>query len=112
MDEVTRLAILFQNEQWRVDENGIKARRPAPTYEISASRLTESTRDTSYYDWPVHMAEKTWVQPEQFIEVCTQALQLLAGNYVPVADPTKLKASIAKAREQALRMASNSRFPM
>jgi hypothetical protein len=78
----------------------------APTYEISASRLAESTRDGSYYDWPVHMAEKTWVQSEQFIEAYTKALELLAGKYEPPADPVKLDVAIAKAREQALKMAS------
>jgi hypothetical protein len=58
------------------------------------------------------MAEKTWVQSERFIEAYTKALQLLAGNYVPAADLTKLKASIAKAREQASKMASTSRHPV
>jgi hypothetical protein len=100
------MATLFQNEQWLVSENGMMARKPSPTYEISASRLTESTRDMSCYDWPVHMVEKTWVQPEQFIEAYTKALELLAGKYEPAADPAKLDVTVAKAREQASKTAS------
>jgi hypothetical protein len=71
----------------------------------------ESNRDTSYYDLASSHGRKDLGETKQFIEAYTRALQLLAGTYVPVADPTKLKASIAKAREQALRMASTSRFP-
>jgi hypothetical protein len=103
------MAILFQNEQWLVSENGMMARKPSPTYEISVSRLTESTGDMSCYDWPVHMAEKIWVQSEQFIEAYYKALELLAGKYEPAADPVKLDLTVARAREQALKTASRLR---
>jgi hypothetical protein len=103
------MAILFQNEQWLVSENGMMARKPSPTYEISVSRLTECTGDMSCYDWPVHMAEKTWVQSEQFIEAYNKALELLAGKYEPAADPVKRDLTVAKAREQALKTASRLR---
>jgi hypothetical protein len=88
-----------------VNKNGIAAKKPAPTYEISASRLTESTRDECSYDWPVHMAEKTWAHPEQFIEAYTKALELVAGKYEPAADLAKMQVAIAKTREQAARRA-------
>ncbi|HWD28590.1 MAG TPA: hypothetical protein VG387_15570 [Rhizomicrobium sp.] len=79
---------LFKNRQWAVTDYGLEAivgaRTPedgdeqgsTPDYEIPASRLLETTaRDgVELYDWPVHMAEKTWIFLGAFIEAFLFAL--------------------------------------
>ena len=92
--------VLFENHQWRVTAYGVESIEPAPTYELSAERLLE-TRRGGFYDWPVQMAEKKWVDPEAFIEAFTKALTLNAGKLNGAVDPAKLTASIDKARQQA-----------
>jgi hypothetical protein len=91
---------LFENHQWRVTAYGVESIEPAPTYELSAKRFLETNR-TEFYDWPVHMAEKNWIDIEAFIEAFTKALSLHAGKLDGAVDPAKLTASIDKARQQA-----------
>lgn len=94
---------IFSNKQWDVTDYGIEARKPEPTYEIDKTRLTE-TADRGYgelYDWPIHMAEKSWVNLEAFIEAFTQALMIHAGAYEPKADLELLKMSADRARLDA-----------
>jgi hypothetical protein len=91
--------VLFENHQWRVTAYGVESVEPAPTYELSADQLLESER-AGYYDWPVHMAEKTWIDIEAFIEAFVNALKLHAGKFDGVVDPTKLTASITMAAKK------------
>jgi hypothetical protein len=94
---------LFKNRQWAVMTSGIESVVPAPAYYIAASRLVEqggAGRGT-LYDWPVHMAEKTWVDTEAFMEAFTKALEWHAGNYQPAVNASILNASIAEARRKA-----------
>jgi hypothetical protein len=44
----------------------VESIEPAPTYELWAERLLE-TRRGGFYDWPVQMAEKKWVDTEAFM---------------------------------------------
>ena len=53
---------------------------PAPTYELSAERFLE-TNMTEFYDWPVHMAEKNWIDIEAFIEAFAKALKGIAFGF-------------------------------
>jgi hypothetical protein len=89
--------VLFENHQWRVTAYGVESIEPAPTYELWAERLLE-TRRGGFYDWPVQMAEKKWVDTEAFIEAFTKALRLHAGKLNGAVDPAKFTASIDKAR--------------
>ena len=73
---------------------------PGITYEVAAERFLETGR-VEFYDWPVHMAEKNWIDIEAFIEAFTKALSLHAGKLNGTVDRAKLTASIAKARQQA-----------
>ena len=68
-----------------------------------AERLleTQGAGARQLYDWPLHMAEKTWVDIEAFIEAFTKALELHAGKYEGAVDPAKFTASITKARSGA-----------
>ena len=96
--------VLFENHQWRVTGYGMEPVKPALASELSANRLLEE-RD-GYYNWPVHMAEKTWVDIGAFIEAFIKALELHAGKFDGAVDSTKLTASIDKAREEARRSQS------
>jgi hypothetical protein len=86
---------LFANRQWRVTDYGIESvHPPAPDYFVEKSRLSE-------LDWPEHMAEKTWVDIEAFIEAYEKALELHKGQYSGTITPEKLTASIKEARRVA-----------
>jgi hypothetical protein len=98
--EVPTSKVLFENHQWRVTAFGMESIEPAPTYELSAERFLESNRG-ELYDWPVHMAEKSWIDIEAFIEAFTMALSLHAGKLKGPVDPAQLSATIAKAHQQA-----------
>lgn len=53
--------------QWRVDDDGdLIAMRPY--YLIAKDRLTEPTtrNGVKYYDFPIHLAEKEWVDLVEF----------------------------------------------
>lgn len=81
-------------------------------YEFNAERLAETTeRDgVSYYDWPVHMASKTWVDIDAFIEAFSKALEIHAGRYSERIDPDMLDASYEYARRIA-RQRYNAKLP-
>jgi hypothetical protein len=105
-DEEPPSKVLFENHQWSVTDYGVEAVRPAaPYYHFDKSRLLETT-DLGFgeiYDWPVHMAEKTWVDIEAFIEVFVKALELHAQSYRGTVDQTILSKSLAYARREAAR---------
>ena len=51
--------------------------------------------------WPVHLAEKSWVDIEAFIEVFIKAIEIHKGKYTGEVDPKMLAASIEEARALA-----------
>ncbi len=104
--------MVFKNEQWMVTDFGIEAIRGAQPfgivgltsiYEIPASRLLEITDrgENQYYDWPVHMAEKTWINIELFTEAFMQALKIHKDKYKGEVDQSMLEASLDHARRIA-----------
>lgn len=104
----------FKNWQWAVTDYGIEAIEGAespsisgitPNYILEANRLVETTKrfGESLYDWPVHMAEKTWVDIDAFIGAFENALETHKERYTPAVDPKILEASIDKARSMASR---------
>jgi hypothetical protein len=95
--------VLFENHQWQVTDYGVESAKPAPTYHFEARRVLEtgSAGREELYDWPVHMAEKTWVDIEAFIEPFVKATEIHAGKYKGRVDAAMLKASIAEARRIA-----------
>lgn len=96
---------VYANKQWAVTDFGMEAVEPLPTYEIDAERLGETTdrAGVPLYDWPVHMAEKTWVDIALFIEAFEVALRKHAGAYGEELDREILEASYAFARREATR---------
>lgn len=101
-DERLQEPVYFRNKQWAVTGYGVESVPPAPDYHFGVSRIGElahSNNGTFY--WPVHMAEKTWVDIEAFIQAFTESLRIHAGKFSPAIDPTLLAASLAEARRIA-----------
>ncbi len=94
---------MFKNFQWAVTENGMDTVKPEVPYDFNAERLTETTdrANGTFYDWPVHMAEKTWVNVEAFNEAFKQALEFHKSRYSPAVDPKMLEATFKEARRIA-----------
>lgn len=68
---------LYKNAQWTVTPDGLDTVNG--DYFIEASRLTESERGR--YDWPEHMAGKTWVSLPLFCKAYAAALDHHASGY-------------------------------
>lgn len=104
---------MFKNAQWAVTDYGVESIRPAPSYPFEAKRLTETTKreNGTFYDWPVHMAEKTWVDTEAFLEAFERALELHKGRYSPAVDLAMLEASKNEARRIARAYGGGSEVP-
>lgn len=68
--------ILYQNHQWKVTKYGLETKKPASPYHFEAERLSELTERSgeTLYDWPIHMAEKNWVDLKEFIDAFKKAL--------------------------------------
>jgi len=84
---------------------GIQSVKPGAPYEynIEARRLLEKNGEGGgrLYDWPIHMAEKTWVDVDAFAEAFTKALDLLREKYQGAPDAALLSGSLAEARRRA-----------
>ena len=96
--------VFFKNAQWAVTEWGLEAARPgAPCeYFIPAHRLLERS-GIGYgelYDWPLHLAEKTWIDMDAFNEAFAEALKHHKGKYRGDVDKKILLASIDRTRTQ------------
>jgi len=104
-DEEEPSKVLFQNHQWAVTSLGVEGLGEHAYYGFNKERLLETTDYGSgeLYDWPVHMAEKTWVDIEAFIQVFEKALDL--HGYRKGVDQVRLEQSLARARKEARRTA-------
>lgn len=93
--------LLYKNRQWAVTDYGVESLKSAPYYHFAKSRLLESTDFGSgeMYDWPIHMAEKTWVDFDAFVEVFLKAIEIHAAKV----DEVMLQKSIERARRDAAR---------
>ncbi len=86
----------FINRQWAVTSYGLEAiDRAAPRYEAEGCRMNEIRPGSDLYDWPVHMAEKDWVDLPAFIEAFEHALRLYCPSDF---DADRFARSVAEAR--------------
>ncbi len=74
---------VFENDDWLIDDFGIRAKMPAGTFKIPASRLGELTTPSAgaFLFWPTHMAQQSWARIDLFIEAYRQALAIHKGRY-------------------------------
>jgi hypothetical protein len=84
----------FANGQWSVTAYGLECNDG--TYPIPKHRFQETTDRGAgpLYVWPVHLAEKTWVDMPSFLEAFRRALEHHRTRY----DPAMLARSEAHAR--------------
>jgi hypothetical protein len=94
-DEIPIDQILWQGRQWAVTTRGIERRDGS--YFIEADRLNE-TRD-AMPDWPLHMAEKTGIDIDDF---CTAFMVALALHGHRIKQDV-LRLAIAKAKREVER---------
>jgi hypothetical protein len=94
------MTILYRNHQWAVTKYGVETIKPEAPYYFEAKRLADLTDygQGPLYNWPIHMAEKGWVDIEAFIEAFVKALELHAKKYKPPVDNELLARSLAEAR--------------
>jgi hypothetical protein len=72
---------LFENEEWRVTDEGLEHRRTG--YFIDRSELAQR-RDDDLWAWPLHMAEKSWCAMAPFAEAFGRAAALYGWTAPPV----------------------------
>ncbi|WP_398464436.1 hypothetical protein [Tardiphaga sp.] len=70
------MAQLFENQQWRVTHSGLEAKSDVPTVYIPAAELLRKrvVSDGWLYEWPLHVAENSWVDFPAFAEAFKEAL--------------------------------------
>ncbi len=102
--------ILFKNAQWAVTEWGLECIDPGPPHEylIEAHRLLAmgGIGQGQFYDMPLHLAAKTWVNIDAFNEAFVEALGHHKGKYRGEVNKKMLLASLDRARECAWRRES------
>lgn len=91
---------LSKNSQWEVTEWGLEAipakDRTTPVYPIPAGRLGE-LREPGFYEWPLQVAKKSWVNVPLFMAAFEAALLHHSGKYEWTFDPDTLKNSATEA---------------
>ncbi|WP_019904597.1 hypothetical protein [Methylobacterium sp. 77] len=67
--------VLFENADWRVIEDGIEHRETG--YFIARDSLSRRS-GAGLWEWPLHLAEKSWCSPRLFREAFLAATDLFA----------------------------------
>jgi hypothetical protein len=84
----------------QIDEHGIRTIGGAPEYLIEAEALLMTTirYAETYYDWPLYMADKSWIDFEAFCEAFERAVIVLADRLQSFVDRRMLNTSFEKGR--------------
>jgi|GEM_PF-1722693 len=109
----------FDNVQWSLENEMLGAKvgsktpqmlGASPPYKIKPTRVFDEVdrAGVQYYEWPVHMAQKTWVDIEQFIEVFEAAIRSEAERSGKSIDRTMLQRSFQYARVENARVRASS----
>jgi hypothetical protein len=95
------MAVFFRNHQWQVTTNGLEAVDELLSQRIPYDRLlnVRILDSQPLYEWPLHMAEKTWLDYRAFAEAYLFALR---QHFQPAEiDKGRMELSIDKGREIA-----------
>lgn len=98
------MTALYENDKWRVTERGLESRDPAHPYVIKARLLDTVTHSRPLgrvYDPPVHLARKSWVDIDAFLDAYGHALDTLSGRLRRPVDRALLARSFGIARRVA-----------
>ena len=90
---------IFSNAHWLVEDDGMSTIWPLAPYNIDLGRVFETTKRGSqtFYDWPVHIAEKTWVNASLFNDAFDRAIHHYSAISGESIDQAMLDASYAQA---------------
>jgi len=100
---LARRHAIFRNGQWEVTNFGlVSLRLKAPCrYQIDAEHLLQM--EGELYGWPLHVIQKSWVNPDLFFEAFKIAIDTHEGRYPGKVDLGLLSASFDEARRVARR---------
>ena len=70
---------LYENDQWRVTNQHVETLDE--DYWFTVDRLGKTRAGTDLPDWPIHLAEKRWIDPVAFMDAFRFALQIHRGRY-------------------------------
>ncbi len=93
---------ILRNAQWVVTHDGVEA--PAEGgYWIDMERVMQITERShgTFYDWPIHLAEKEWVNIALFLEAFLAAIRNFAKRDGVVIDEAMLAATRHEAFQRA-----------
>lgn len=81
------MTTLYENSQWRVTEDVVETVNDKPVpYFISVKDIAQTTRaplsGDNVYKWPLHMAEKSWVDLSMFWGAFEFAIKHFAADKV------------------------------
>jgi hypothetical protein len=90
---------MFENEQWRVTPGGLEAKSDVPTVYIHAADLLRlrAAATGTLYEWPLHLAENSWVNFIEFADAFAAALK----HHGKAVDEGVLKRSLALGSQRA-----------
>jgi hypothetical protein len=91
---------IFENEQWVVEDDVMGPVATMDPYDIDLERVFETTErgHRTFYDWPVHMAEKKWVNARLFNQAFDHAIRHYAQVSGEPIDEPMLAESYREAR--------------
>lgn len=93
----------LRNAQWVATDDGIEAISGDRGYWIEMERVMQVTERShgTFYDWPIHLAEKEWVNIALFLEAFLHAIRNFAAREGVVIDEAMLAATRLEAFQQA-----------
>jgi hypothetical protein len=94
---------MLTGRQWEVDQHIFRTRPPEDNYDFATRRIgeIEDWGNCPIYTFPVHLAEKEWVDIEDFIEVFVLAWSVYGPLQPQPLDQTILDRSLFHARKVA-----------
>ena len=89
--------------QWKVTEFGLESVGQQSENFIEMERVSQliEREGVEYYEWPLHMAMKSWVDIEDFLIVFEKTLEAYEEKVGAPINQTLLSNSFSKARELA-----------
>jgi hypothetical protein len=100
---IVQKAVAWQNKQWAV-MCSVDVRCKGHYYWVEGHRLLESHAGT--YEWPMHMAEKEWVDPAAFVEAWKKAIEVRGMR----ADDRLMRATMTEMKPIVREMEEERRF--